>query len=63
MRRVILVIALFLVPAIAMAQGYNQGKAQTWEFSFSSTEFSFGGALGIRYDIAGNSFIKASYNL
>ncbi len=31
--------------------------------TFSSTEFSYGGALGIRYDMAGNSFIKASYNL
>ncbi len=31
--------------------------------TFSSTEFSYGGALGIRYDLAGNSFIKASYNL
>ncbi len=31
--------------------------------TFSSTEFSYGGALGIRYDMAGGSFIKLSYNL
>lgn len=31
--------------------------------TFSTTEFSYGGALGLRYDLAGGSFIKASYNL
>ena len=31
--------------------------------TFSSTETSYGGALGIRYELRGNSFIKASYNL
>lgn len=31
--------------------------------TFSSTEFTYGGALGLRYELAGNSFIKASYNL
>ncbi len=31
--------------------------------TFSSTEFSYGGALGIRYDLAGGSYIKFSYNL
>ncbi len=35
----------------------------TFTDTFSSTEFSYGGALGIRYDMPGNSFIKASYNL
>ena len=31
--------------------------------TFSSTETTYGGALGLRYEMAGNSFIKASYNL
>ena len=31
--------------------------------TFSSTETTYGGALGIRYELAGNSYIKASYNL
>jgi opacity protein-like surface antigen len=31
--------------------------------TFSSTEFSYGGALGMRYELAGNTFIKASYNV
>ena len=35
MRKFFLVITLFLVPAISLAQGYNRGKAQTWEFSVS----------------------------
>jgi opacity protein-like surface antigen len=30
--------------------------------TFSSTEFSYGGALGFRYEMVGNTFIKASYN-
>ena len=36
---------------------------QSFVDTFSSTEFSYGGALGIRYDMAGGSFIKLSYNL
>ena len=35
----------------------------TWVSTFSTTETTYGGALGIRYELAGNSFIKASYNL
>jgi opacity protein-like surface antigen len=31
--------------------------------TFSSTEFSYGAGLGFRYELVGNSFIKASYNL
>ena len=30
--------------------------------TFSSTETTYGGALGVRYEMPGNSFIKASYN-
>lgn len=30
--------------------------------TLSSTEFSYGGALGFRYELVGNSFVKASYN-
>jgi opacity protein-like surface antigen len=30
--------------------------------TFSSTEFTYGGALGLRYELSGQSFIKASYN-
>lgn len=36
---------------------------QSFVDTFSSTEFSYGGALGFRYDMVGNTFIKASYNL
>jgi len=31
--------------------------------TFDTTEFSYGGGLGVRYDMPGNSFVKASYNL
>lgn len=30
--------------------------------TFSSTETSYGGALGVRYELRGNSFLKLSYN-
>ena len=30
--------------------------------TFSTTETTYGGALGVRYEMPGNSFIKASYN-
>lgn len=30
--------------------------------TFSSTEFSYGGALGVRYELRGNTFLKLSYN-
>ena len=31
--------------------------------TFSSTEFSYGGGLGLRYEMVGGSFLKLSYNL
>ena len=31
--------------------------------TFSGTETSYGGALGLRYELAGGSFLKASYSL
>ena len=36
---------------------------ETFVSTFSATEFSYGGGLGLRYELAGDSFIKASYNL
>ena len=30
--------------------------------TYSSTEFSYGGALGIRYEMPGNSFLNLSYD-
>jgi opacity protein-like surface antigen len=36
---------------------------QSFVNTFSTTETTYGGALGVRYEMAGNSFIKASYNL
>jgi len=30
--------------------------------TYSSTEFSYGGALGLRYELLGNSFINVSYD-
>jgi len=30
--------------------------------TFSTTETTYGGAIGLRYELRGNSFIKASYN-
>ena len=34
----------------------------TWVSTFSSTETTYGGGLGLRYEMAGNSFLKLSYN-
>ena len=31
--------------------------------TFSGTEFSYGGSLGLRYELAGGSFIRASYSV
>jgi opacity protein-like surface antigen len=35
---------------------------QNFYRTYSSTEFSYGGALGLRYEIAGNSFLNLSYD-
>ena len=36
---------------------------ETFVDTFSSTEFSYGAGVGLRYELVGNSFIKASYNI
>ena len=36
---------------------------ETFVDTFSSTEFSYGAGVGLRYELVGNSFIKASYNV
>jgi opacity protein-like surface antigen len=36
---------------------------QNYYSTFSGTETSYGGALGLRYELRGNAFIKASYSL
>jgi len=36
---------------------------QSFNSTFSSTETTYGGALGLRYELAGGTFIKASYNV
>jgi hypothetical protein len=36
---------------------------QNYYSTFSGTETSYGGALGLRYELRGQSFIKASYSL
>ena len=33
MRKFSFAILIFLAPAISMAQGYNSGRAQTWDFT------------------------------
>jgi len=35
-RKFFLVMFLFLVPAVGMAQNYSQGRAQTWDFSLGA---------------------------
>lgn len=36
---------------------------QNYYSTFSGTESSYGGALGIRYELRGNAFLKASYSV
>jgi len=36
---------------------------QSWWSTYSDTNFSYGGALGIRWDISSAIFLRASYNL
>jgi hypothetical protein len=41
-------------------RGYVCG---TWQPTFESTQFAFGGGLGVRADIKKKFFVEASYNV